>query len=114
LGFQVANTFTNAFEQLPPLSRSIHLVSLVCVAVSAVFLIAPAAYHRIAEHGEDSEEFYQLSGRFLLAALFWLALGICGDLWVVIRIVSRLICMSMPIMKGSMRLCSKGRSRRPA
>jgi Family of unknown function (DUF6328) len=85
LGFQVANTFTNSFDQLPFSSRAVHLASLVSIAVCAIFLMAPAAYHRIAEHGEDSEEFYRLSGRFLLLALFWLALGLAGDLWVVTR-----------------------------
>ena len=47
--------------------------------------MAPAAFHRIAEHGEDSEEFYDLSGRMLLSAMFWLGLGIASDLWVIVR-----------------------------
>ena len=61
------------------------LGSLLCVAISTIFLIAPAAYHRIAENGEDSEEFYEISGRMLLFALFWLGLGIAADLWVVLE-----------------------------
>jgi cbb3-type cytochrome oxidase subunit 3 len=53
--------------------------------MSTIFLMAPAAYHRIAEHGEDSEEFYNLSGRMLLVAMFWLGLGIAADLWVILQ-----------------------------
>jgi len=89
LGFQVANTLTNSFEQLPRASQWAHLGSLMCIALSTIFLITPAAYHRIAEHGEDSEEFYNLSGRLLLCALFWLGLGVSVDLWVIFRKVSQ-------------------------
>jgi hypothetical protein len=85
LGFQVANAFTNTFDHLPKTSQWAHFGSLLCVAISTIFLIAPAAYHRIAEHGEDSEEFYDLSGRMLLFALFWLGLGIAADLWVILE-----------------------------
>ena len=54
LGFQVANTFTNSFDQLPRTSQWVHFSSLLCTAICTVFLMTPAAYHRIAEHGEDS------------------------------------------------------------
>src|SRR5262249_32824109 len=63
LGFQVANTFTSSFDQLPRTSQWAHFSSLLFTAICTVFLMTPAAYHRIAEHGEDSEEFYNLSGR---------------------------------------------------
>jgi hypothetical protein len=89
LGFQVANALTNSFDQLPRTSQWAHLLSLICIAVSTVFLITPAAYHRIAEHGEDSEGFYLLCGRLLLVALFWLGLGLSADLWIVVRKVSQ-------------------------
>jgi hypothetical protein len=85
LGFQVANTFTNSFDRLPRTSQWSHLGSLLCIAISIIFLMAPAAFHRIAENGEDSEEFYELSGRMLLSAMFWLGLGIAADLWVIVR-----------------------------
>ena len=94
LGFQVANTFTNSFEQLPRVAQWLHLASLLSVAVATILLIAPAAYHRIAEHGEDSEEFYNLAGRFLLTALVFLGLGISFDLWVIFRKISDSILLS--------------------
>jgi hypothetical protein len=73
-----------------------------CIAVNTFFLIAPAAYHRIAEHGEDSEEFYHLSGRLLLSALFWLGLGISIDLWVVARKISHSIVFSSLISMATL------------
>ena len=97
LGFQVANTFTNAFDKLPRSSQWAHMGSLICISVSTAFLIAPAAYHRIAEHGEDSEEFYRLSGRMLLAALFWLGLGIATELWVVLTRVGQSALFSIGV-----------------
>ena len=46
--------------------------------------MAPAAIHRIAFDGEDSEEFLQLGTRFLLGASAALAIGIAADLGVVV------------------------------
>ena len=53
-----------------------------------MLLIAPAAYHRLVEHGEDSERFHRVASGLLLAALVPLALGIAGDLLVVVRKVT--------------------------
>jgi len=94
LGFQIANTLTDSFDQLPRASQWAHFAGLMCIAISTIFLIAPAAYHRIAEHGEDSEEFYNLSGRLLLSGLFWLGLGITFDLWIVARKISHSVLFS--------------------
>jgi Family of unknown function (DUF6328) len=102
LGFQVANTLTDSFDRLPRTSQWAHLASLMCVAVSTIFLIAPAAYHRIAEHGEDSEEFYNLSGRLLMSALFWLGLGISADLWIIARKISQSVIFSNLVSAGTL------------
>jgi len=83
LGFQVAATLTETFEQLPGISKWMHLISLLAVAVCTIFLIAPAAYHRIALNGQDNEEFYRMTGRSVIIAMVWLALAVCGDLYVV-------------------------------
>jgi len=49
-----------------------------------VLLITPAAYHRIHEAGEDTENFHKVASRLLLAALVFLGPGMAGDLFVVI------------------------------
>jgi hypothetical protein len=89
LGFQFAIVFTQGFEQLPRSWQLIHFASLLATTVSTVLLIAPAAYHRIHEAGEDSEHFHQVAGRLLLAALVFLGPGMSGDLFVVIAKVTR-------------------------
>jgi hypothetical protein len=85
VGFQFITIFTEAFEKLPSSSKYVHLVSLSLVAVSIVLLMTPAAYHRIVEEGEMTEHFHKFASRILIAAMFPLGLGICGDFFVVLR-----------------------------
>jgi Family of unknown function (DUF6328) len=85
LGFQFATMFMEAFEKLPASSKYVHLLSLALIALSVVLLMTPAAYHRIVEKGEETEHFHRFSSRMLLLAMIPLALGMCGDLFVVVR-----------------------------
>ena len=83
LGFQLAAMLSDAFGRLPRSSQYVHLASLIFLAASIVFLMAPAAFHRIVERGEDSERLHRFSGAMVLAALVPLAFGIAGDMYVV-------------------------------
>lgn len=85
LGFQFISTLTEAFEKMPQASKYVHLASLAFVAVSIVLLMTPAAYHRIVERGEETEHFHRFASRMLIAAMIPLALGVCGDLYVIVR-----------------------------
>jgi hypothetical protein len=85
LGFQLIVLLMEGFEKLPRSSKIVHLASLAFTAVTAIWLIAPAAYHRIAYEGEDSERFLALASRFLLAAMVTLALSVTGDYFVIAR-----------------------------
>src|SRR5579864_948500 len=84
LGFQFAIVFAQGFEQLRRPWQIIHFVSLLATTVATVLLIAPAAYHRIHEAGEDTENFRKVASRLLLMALVFLGPGMAGDLFVVI------------------------------
>jgi hypothetical protein len=84
LGFQFLIVFTDVFQRLPRGLQLVHLASLVATTVAIVLLLAPAAYHRIALGGEDTEQFHRVATRLLLAALLFLAPGMCGDLMVVL------------------------------
>jgi hypothetical protein len=88
LGFQFAIVFTQGFAELPRSSQLVHFGSLVATTISIVVLIAPAAYHRLAEYGEDTEHFHRVASRLLLTALVFLAPGMAGDLMVVMRQVT--------------------------
>jgi Family of unknown function (DUF6328) len=85
LGFQFAIVFAQGFDDLPRSSQLVHFGSLLATTMAIVLLIAPAAYHRLAEHGENTERFHRLASRLLLTALVFLGPGMAGDLFVVIR-----------------------------
>jgi hypothetical protein len=89
LGFQFAIVFAQGFEQLPRPWQLIHFVSLLATTIVTVLLITPAAYHRIHEAGEDTENFHKVASRLLLMALVFLGPGMAGDLFVVIAKVTK-------------------------
>ena len=82
LGFQLAVMMTSAFTKIPETSRLVHGASLIAVAVCLVLLVAPAAFHRIAFDGNDTERFYGIGSRLITLALLPLALGVSGDIYV--------------------------------
>lgn len=88
LGFQFIAVLMEGFNQLAPHAKTVHLVSLALIALSTILLMTPAAYHRLVENGEETEDFYRFASRMVLAAMVPLALGICGDFFVVVRKVT--------------------------
>jgi DMSO reductase anchor subunit len=84
LGFQFVATLMESFDKLPDASKYVHLMSLAMTAVTIVFLMTPAAYHRIVEQGEETEHFHRFASRMIIAALVPLALGVCGEIYVVV------------------------------
>lgn len=84
LGFQLVITLAETFEKLSFDSKLIHLGALAAITFSVIFLMAPAAFHRIVYNGEDSQEFLVTGSRFILAASGALAIGIAADLYVVV------------------------------
>jgi DMSO reductase anchor subunit len=83
LGFQFINIWLTGFDKLSQNMKLAHLASLCAVAVSTILLMMPAAYHRIAEAGEDTRRLVSVAGRLLLTAMIFLAVGVCGDFLVV-------------------------------
>jgi hypothetical protein len=83
LGFQLAAMLTDAFPRLPKSSQYVHLVSLALLAVTIVLLMAPTAFHRIVEQGEDTERLHRFASVMVLAALVPLGLGLAADFYVV-------------------------------
>ena len=88
LGIQFVAVFSDGFEQLPPSSRTIHLLCLALLALTMVMLLAPAAYHRLAAGGDASEETDRFGVRMILGSLVPLALGMTGDFYVVVTEVT--------------------------
>lgn len=84
LGFQLTIVLTQKFDQLTDLQQRVHLLSLLSIAICTALLMAPAAYHRIVEDGEDTLRFQRFASSMVLAALVFLALGLAGDLEVIV------------------------------
>lgn len=104
LGFQFIAVLTSGFEKLPALSQYVHLASLALIALTVILLMTPSAYHRIVERGEESEHFHRFATRMVVAALVPLALGLSGEVYVVVQrvtgsqlvsVVSTLISLAM-------------------
>jgi hypothetical protein len=83
LGFQFITMFMDAFEKLPNSMKYLHMAALSLMAITMILLMTPAAFHRIAEHGEDTERLHTIASGFLLAAMIALPLGICADVFIV-------------------------------
>jgi uncharacterized protein DUF6328 len=95
MGFQFATILMEAFDKLPLSSKYIHLISLTLMGVSVILLMTPAAYHRIVERGEDTERFHDVASRLLVASMITLPIGICGDLFVVMRKMTETVLVSL-------------------
>ena len=97
LGFQLATILMDGFDKLPQSSKYIHLMSLILMGLCVILLMTPAAYHRIVERGEDTERFHRFASVTLLVTMIPLPLGICGDLFVVLRKVFGSVSLSIGI-----------------
>jgi len=86
-GFQLIAVFNSNFKvNLSNDEQVVHLIALLLVAVAAILVVAPAAYHRQAKH-QISEHFIELSSSFLAWAMAPLALGTCLDIYIVTRVI---------------------------
>jgi len=95
LGFQLVTMFMDGFDKLPNSSKFIHIASLALIALTTILLMTPAAFHRIAEGGEDTERMHTVASALLMGAMITLPLGICGDVFVVIEKVTKSISISV-------------------
>ncbi|HEY0565155.1 MAG TPA: DUF6328 family protein, partial [Terriglobales bacterium] len=100
LGFQLVTFFEPGFQPLPRADKLLHVGSLLAVGISTVFLMAPAAFHRIAEAGENTPRMYKFTSRMLLVAMFFLGLGICSDFALVLHKVTESYVIAVAIGAG--------------
>jgi Family of unknown function (DUF6328) len=88
LGFQFVAVLTKSFAELPAAAQVVHGAALCAVALAVTLLMTQAAVHRLAFGGEDSQEFFQLAEKLVIAATVPLAAGIAADVYVVFLRIS--------------------------
>jgi hypothetical protein len=82
-GFQTMAVFNNRFQDLPSSGVTAYLAGLALLALAIALLMAPAAYHRMAERGQVSRRMVILSSRFISTGMVPLMLGLALDIYVV-------------------------------
>lgn len=97
LGFQFITFFEKSFEDLPTYLRAVHLTCTSLIALTVVLLMTPAAFHRVAEAGEESERLVRVAGRCVIGAMLPLALAISGDYFVIIMKIMHELSIAIPV-----------------
>jgi len=82
LGFQYRSAFEPGFEKLPVSSQYLKLLALGLMLIALGLLLAPGAYHRIVEEGEDTNRLHGFSSRVMDCALLPFAIALGLDLYV--------------------------------
>jgi hypothetical protein len=86
-GFQLISVFSAGFKvSLSEGEQFVHLAALLLVTTSAILVLAPAAYHRQANH-QISAHFIRLSSLFIAWAMLPLAMGTWADVYLVSLVI---------------------------
>jgi hypothetical protein len=75
-GMSFRAAFEKRFELLSPLPRHVYALGVALLLLTIALLMAPAAYHRIVEGGQNSGRFHLFVTRASAAALFPFGLGL--------------------------------------
>jgi hypothetical protein len=82
-GFQFQGVFQDGFKSLPRTIQVIDLSVLGLLVLTLAFLVAPAAQHRLVEHGVATRRLFNTANRFAELALATYALAIGIDVFVI-------------------------------
>lgn len=81
--FLLTVPFAARFGELSEVGEYVYFSVLVSTGISVALLIAPSAAHRILFRQRDKEFLVDLSNRYAIAGLVFLAIAISGAVWVV-------------------------------
>ena len=74
--FLLTVPFSQRFPTVTPSQKGVYFVAVLGAAAATALLIAPTAYHRVQFREGDKEKLLNISNRFALGGLFFLALSI--------------------------------------
>jgi hypothetical protein len=87
LGFQLMAIFNQRFEQLTHGEQLVHLAAFLLTAMAMGLIMAPAAYHRLAERDRVSRRFVDLASMLLCAAMLPFIAAVALDAYLVSRLI---------------------------
>jgi hypothetical protein len=76
--FLLAVPFANGWSRVTSFQKQVFFVTLCSTAVSAAFLIAPSAYHRLHFRNAEKEQILVTANKFTITGLFFLAISMVG------------------------------------
>lgn len=82
LGFGLHGAFADAFDRLSPHAWSLFVVTLGLLVLVLGLLVLPGPYHRIVEHGADSNRLHALVTRVADLSLFPFALALAMGVFI--------------------------------
>lgn len=81
--FLLAIVFTEAYEEQSTYVRTLHLITVLCAAMSSALLIAPAVWHRILFRHRRREDILRQANRCALGGSVFLAVTMVGTVLIV-------------------------------
>jgi len=81
--FLLTVPFTQRFTELTPLQQYVFFATLLCAALSAAFLIAPSAHHRILWRRGQREQRLRIGNALAIVGLLFLVPGMLGAIFVI-------------------------------
>lgn len=102
LGFQFRSVFEPVFEKLPHHTQYLTTIALGLMTMAVGLLMAPGAYHRIVEEGEDTPGVHRFTTKIAELALLPFALGLGINLFAACeRMMSRRLAIACGIFAGA-------------
>ncbi|HWF25522.1 MAG TPA: DUF6328 family protein [Solirubrobacteraceae bacterium] len=78
LAFLLVAPFDNRFARLSGFERGDYFITLVCIALAAVLLIAPSIHHRVLFRRRQKPYVLRVGNQAMIAAMVFLGLGLTG------------------------------------
>jgi heme A synthase len=94
-GFQLIAVFNQRFQDLPRAAQITHLLALGLVTLTIALVMAPAAYHRIAERGWASRHLVDLTSLFLSWGMGMLMIALSLEVPVVAQLLLHNVAFSV-------------------
>ncbi len=76
--FLLTVAFTQRFESLTDVQRTVYYVTFLCAAASLILLLAPSSFHRVRFRHRDKEAMMRSANVEVLAALVLISFSIAG------------------------------------